>query len=169
MAGILKALSPLNEFSILFVLVLIFLVLILIIYIITLKSSQKRLERKLDTFMRGKDADSLEDLIRDNQEDIHSMKAELKSHKVELSSIRRQYSKTCSKMGVMKYNGFVGMGGKASFALCILDNSNSGIILNVIHSREGSYPYIKEVTNGICETAMSEEERAALEMAMRSK
>ena len=41
MAGILKALSPLNEFSILFVLVLIFLVLILIIYIITLKSSQK--------------------------------------------------------------------------------------------------------------------------------
>ena len=166
---VMNALSSLGEYQILIALVLFLLCIVLLILVIVLSVRQGHLDRKLDVFMRGKDADSLEDVIRDALEDLRSMKSEVKSHRTEITQIRRQYLKTCSKMGVIKYNGFVGMGGKASFALCILDNSNTGIILNVIHSREGSYPYIKEVTNGVCETAMSEEERTALEMAMRSK
>ena len=143
-------------------------ILLFILFIVTIVQNRK-MSRKLDIFMRGSDAESLEDIIRRNMIEIDAMKRELKSHKIDLATLHRVTGKSCSKMGIIKYNGFVGMGGKASFALTLLDNSDSGIILNVIHSRDGAYPYVKEVTRGICETSMSEEEKASLEMAMRTR
>ncbi|MBR0401724.1 MAG: DUF4446 family protein [Lachnospiraceae bacterium] len=53
-----------------------------------------------------------------------------------------------------------------SFALVLLDERNDGFILNVIHAREGSYPYIKRVINGEPEMDLSREEVRALESAM---
>ena len=164
-----EILNILNNYSILIALLLTVLVIILLIWIIILNRNERKLARKLDIFMRGRDAASLEDIIRRCLNDISVLKSETKSNKADLSALRRQYGRSCSRMGVIRYNGFVGMGGKASFAICLLDNNNSGVILNVIHSREGSYPYLKEVTNGVCETNMSEEERSALEMAMRMR
>ena len=158
-----------DNFSVLIVLLLLFVLIALLVCVIMLQKNQTKLERKLDVFMRGKDATSLEDITRRALQDIRELKAETKSNKADMNSLRRQYSRSCSKLGVVKYNGFVGMGGKASFALCVLDNTNTGVIINVIHSRDGSYPYIKEVTNGVCETNMSEEERSALEMAIRTR
>lgn len=154
--------------AILFIILFALVILLFILFIVVLVQNRK-MKRKLDIFMRGSDAESLEDIIRRNMVEIDAMKRELKSHKIDLSSLHRVTGKSCSKMGIIKYNGFVGMGGKASFALTLLDSSDSGIILNVIHSRDGAYPYVKEVTRGICETSMSAEEKASLEMAMRSR
>ena len=164
-----NVIKVLNNFSPLITLLLLLVLIALLVWVILLKRDQKKLERKLDIFMRGKDATSLEDITRRALQDIRDLRTEAKSNKAEINALRRQYSRSCSKLGVVKYNGFVGMGGKASFALCVLDNTNTGVIINVIHSRDGSYPYIKEVTNGVCETNMSEEERSALEMAIRTR
>ena len=47
-----------------------------------------------------------------------------------------------------KYDAFHEMGGDLSFALTMLDENNTGWILNAMHSREGCYTYIKEVIKG---------------------
>ncbi|MCQ4833339.1 DUF4446 family protein, partial [Hungatella sp. SL.1.14] len=70
------------------------------------------------------------------------------------------------KFGLVKYNAFKGMGGNLSFAMALLDYTNTGFVLNSVHSREGCYVYIKEVERGETDVLLGSEERDALEQAL---
>ena len=48
----------------------------------------------------------------------------------------------------------------------LLNEKNSGFILNSVHSTEGCYTYIKEIKSGSCEIDLSNEEKKALSQAM---
>lgn len=50
----------------------------------------------------------------------------------------------------------------------MLDDSNTGFILNTMHGRDSSYTYIKEITKGESYATLGEEEKEALEKAMNS-
>ena len=58
------------------------------------------------------------------------------------------------------------MGGNLSFVIAMLDNNNSGFVLDVVHSREGCYIYLKEVEEGATEVLLGGEEQEALEQAL---
>ena len=58
------------------------------------------------------------------------------------------------------------MGGKVSFALALLDYTNTGIILNCMHSASGCFLYIKEVEAGTTDVQLGAEEKGALERAL---
>ena len=61
---------------------------------------------------------------------------------------------------------FEGMGGKMSFAMTMLDYTNSGIVLNCMHAREGCFLYVKEVDAGSTDTPLGAEEKESLERAL---
>ena len=73
---------------------------------------------------------------------------------------------TFHKLGIVKYDAFQQMGGKLSFCLCMLDEENSGFMLNSVHSTEGCYTYTKEIINGKAMIDLGKEEEAALKMAV---
>ena len=73
---------------------------------------------------------------------------------------------TLNKTAIVKYDAFKEMGGKLSFALAMLDQENSGFVLNAIHSREGCYIYMKEVDRGQTDVVLGNEEQEALEQAL---
>lgn len=58
------------------------------------------------------------------------------------------------------------MGGQLSFSIVLLNENNSGFIINSVHSTEGCYSYSKEIENGQCSILLGEEEKQALDMAM---
>ena len=58
------------------------------------------------------------------------------------------------------------MGGNLSFALALLDYTNTGFVLNSVHSREGCYLYLKDVERGETEVLLGAEEQEALEQAL---
>ena len=70
--------------------------------------------------------------------------------------------------GVVKYDAFKELGGQLSFAYALLNDSNTGFVMNCIHSREGSYTYIKDIVRGECELPLSEEEAEAVKNAIAS-
>ena len=74
--------------------------------------------------------------------------------------------KSFQKYGLVKYNAFKGMGGNLSFAFAMLDYTNSGFVLNCVHSREGCYLYIKVVDMGQTDIVLGNEEQEALEQAL---
>ena len=59
------------------------------------------------------------------------------------------------------------MGGKLSFALVLLDENNDGFILNSVHSSDGCYSYTKRIINGDSQIILSNEEKVAVERAIR--
>ena len=117
-----------------------------------------RLYRRYDYFMRGKDAESMEEIILNLSDEIKELKSQDRANK----DVKGSYQ----KFGMVKYNAFKGMGGNLSFAFAMLDQNNTGFILNSVHSREGCYLYIKDIEKGETETLLGSEEKEALERAL---
>ncbi len=140
-------------------------ILLLIVVIICLVQMRK-LYRRYDYFMRGKDAETLEEIIMGQMEDITQLKAEDRANKDSLRNTNKNYRSAIQKFGLVKYNAFKGMGGNLSFAMALLDYTNSGFVLNSVHSREGCYVYIKEVERGETDVLLGSEETDALEKAL---
>ena len=137
------------------------LLLILLIYL-----KYRRLYRAYDFFMRGKDAETLENTIIALGEEIRDLKAEDRANKDAIRVLNKNQRSSLQKFGIVRYNAFKEMGGNMSFALAELDYTNSGFIINTVHSREGCYLYIKTVDCGQTEVLLSAEEKEALEKAL---
>ena len=126
----------------------------------------RSLFRAYDIFMRGKTAESLEDNIVRIVEEIKSIKAEDRDNKEAIRKINSNQRASFQKLGVVKYNAFNGMGGNLSFAIAILDYTNTGFVFNSVHSREGCFNYIKLVDRGQTDVLLGSEEKEALEQAL---
>lgn len=140
----------------------------LILLVMTIMSvvQIRKLYRRYDVFMRGKDAETLEGTIIGIIEEMKDMKFDDKSNKDDIRLLTRNMRGTFQKFGLVKYNAFKGMGGNLSFTFALLDMNNTGFILNSVHSREGCYLYIKVVERGETEVLLGSEEKEALEQAL---
>lgn len=145
------------------------LTILLMIVIIICILNMRKLYRKYDTFMRGRDAESMEDLIIKQIDDITELKSQDRANKDIIRTINKNSRASFQKFGMIKYNAFKGMGGNLSFAIAMLDYTNTGFVLNAVHSREGCYLYLKEVDRGQTEVLLGEEEKEALEQALGYK
>ena len=126
------------------------LTLILLIIVIICLIQMRRLYRRYDYFMRGKDAETLEEIIMEQMGDIEALKAEDRANKDSIRNTNKNYRSAFQKFGLVKYNAFKGMGGN----------------LSSVHSREGCYVYIKEVERGETDVLLGSEEKDALEQAL---
>ena len=116
--------------------------------------------------MRGKDAESMEEMIINQMTEIIELKSQDRANKDSIRTANRNSRAAFQKLGIVRYNAFKGMGGNLSFALALLDYTNTGFVLNSVHSREGCYLYIKDVDRAQTETALGNEEKMALEQAL---
>ena len=142
------------------------LILILIIMVIVQGVKLSKLSKKYKKFMSGKNAKSLEKDIIGLYEDNRFIKASTEKNKSDIRFLYKKLASTFQKVGIVKYDAFNQMGGQLSFSLALLDENNSGFILNCVHSTEGCYSYTKEIRNGSCDISLGEEEREALNIAM---
>ena len=139
---ILKALGIDPALIFLFLLVLI--VILFVLYVnVTMKYN--RLKSSYTTFMRGKDGKTLEESMMSGFSDVEAILKYTKQNRTDIQKLNKKMEKSYQKVGIVKYDAFNEMGGKLSFALAMLDNNNTGWILNAMHSREGCYTYVKEL------------------------
>jgi hypothetical protein len=127
------------------------------------------LKKKYRKFMEGSNAESLEELIQTEVAEIKKLQEKDVSIEDDLKKMNQVISGCYQKTGIVKYDALTGMGGQVSFALALLDLKNDGIVINSIHTREGSYLYMKEIHDGKCEILLGKEEQRALEKAMNLK
>ena len=72
------------------------------------------------------------------------------------------------KVGLIRFIPCRDTGRDQSFALCLLDGNNSGLILTAVHGREGTRIYAKSIEYGHSQGALSAEEKRAFSEAKRS-
>lgn len=145
------------------------LTLILLIVVIICIFKIRKLYRRYDIFMRGKDAETLEDIIIKQIDDIAELRSQDRANKDAIRTANKNSRAAFQKFGMVKYNAFKGMGGNLSFALALLDYTNSGFVINSVHSREGCFLYLKEVDRGQTDVILGSEEKEALEQALGYK
>lgn len=145
---------------------LLILILVLFVLLIVFIAEETKLRKKYQKFMKGKDAMSLEKEIIGLYEDNKFLKQMVETNKRDIRQLNKDLSRAFQKIGLVKYDAYQQMGGLLSFSLAILDEDDSGFILNSVHSAEGCYSYTKEIKNGTCSIELGNEEKMALEQAM---
>ena len=124
------------------------------------------LNRRYEMFMTGKDAESLEDYFSVLQQDIDDLVIDNKKNKENIRKLNRITKRTFQKMGFYKYDAFEEKTGKRSFAMALLDFTNTGFVITCQSLGDGTIIFIKEVEVGTTSTKLGPEEEKALEIAM---
>ena len=124
------------------------------------------LSRRYEIFMSGKDAESLEDFFLDVQENLGHVIEETKKNKDNIKTLNRVMKRSYQKYGIYKYDAFEEKTGKRSFAIALLDFTNTGFVLTFQNIGESTLVYLKEVEVGNTRAKLGEEEEKALEIAM---
>lgn len=140
-------------------------VLLLILCIISIIQNLK-LKRKYNFFMQGEKNINIEEVLTNNINRIDELSSQYNTLQDYMQDLERVLRKCIRKVDMLRYNPFDEMGGDLCFAIALLDEENSGLILNGIHSRDGSYVYAKAVEKGISQYKLSEEEKKVLNQAM---
>ena len=118
--------------------------------------------------MSGKNAKTLEEVLVKRLNQVDALMEANKKNEADINQIFETLKGTFEKIGLVKYDAFNEMGGKLSFSLAMLNQKNDGFIINAMHSREGCYTYIKEIIDGNSIINLSDEEKEALEMAVKT-
>ena len=137
-----------------------------LLYMVRVSMKLTRFLKKYRVFMKGKDAVSLEKAFAQKFLEIDRIVEMSKVHANEIRRIKEIQSRTANKIGIVKYDAFPDVGGRLSFALAMLDESDSGFVLNAIHGRDGCYTYIKEIVKGESYIVLGQEEKEALRQAV---
>lgn len=145
-------------------------VMFLIFLFLHIKQNKKitKLMKRYEKFMKGKNAENLADAIEENFQQMDKLTLSHQRTELRVEEALHGITTTFHKLGIVKYDAFKEMGGNLSFALCILDDTNTGFILNTMHGRDSSYSYIKEIIKGEAYATLGEEEKEALDKAINS-
>ena len=143
-----------------------FFIIVLMILTIVLICSNRKLKKKYEKFMLGKNAATLEESIFELNENSKYLKEAVQDNKKNIRDLYKKHEKAFQKVGIIKYDAYQQMGGLLSFTIALLDENNDGFILNSVHSSDGCYSYTKEIRKGNCDIVLGNEEKIALEKAM---
>ena len=147
---------------------MVFSIILLILCIVALVKIGK-LNKKYEAFMRGKNAKSLEDTFLYRLEKVDDIEQLTDKMTRDIDVLNHKMRNAIQKVGLHKYDALEEMGGKLSYSVALLDERNNGCIINNVHSREGSYSYMKEIIDSNSMIALSPEEEEALQNALEKE
>jgi len=122
--------------------------------------------RRLVRDMEGK---SIQQVVEDLLGNMEFLSRRLGRLQVASDDLHRSLRGTLQCQGLVRYNADDNVGGELSFALALLDGDQDGVILTSIHTLEECRLYVRNVEHGACAHDLSEEEAAALDMALRRR
>lgn len=145
------------------ILVAVFSLLIAIISIILSLKTKKKYERLVMKLGNGQ---KLNEIIEEYISQVNELEKKDDQIIEYCNKINTEVNKSIKKIGFIKYNLYSNTKNDLSFALALLNNENTGIVINSIYSADNSNVYAKNIINGSYEGKLSEEEKQAIKIAM---
>ncbi len=127
-----------------------------------------QLQKKLRTFMTGKDGGSLEATLAWLTQKTASTDDTLSAHKEALELIDARVKRSIRGYSLVRYDAYESVGGEQSFASGLIDEHEDGYILSVITNRNHVGVYAKRINRGIPEVSLTSEETDALKKAKKT-
>ena len=145
------------------------LAIISIIFSVISYGRYRDLQTRYEIFMKGKDAETLEDFFVALQKDIDYLVDDNNKNKENIRKLNRITKRSIQKIGYHRYDAFEEKTGKRSFALALLDYTNSGFVVTCQNLGDGTIIFLKEIEVGTTRTKLGPEEEKALEIALGQK
>ena len=132
---------------------------------IYLSLNLRNIKKRTRSFFSGKEGKDLEEVIYTQIKNSDKINENINKIYKENIQIRENIQKCIQKVGVVRFNPFGEVGGNQSFAIALLDNSLSGVIILSLYSREGVKVYSKQIVEGKSEYKLTKEEEEAIRIA----
>ena len=104
-------------------------------------------------------AQDLEEQVRNLREAVRGLDGLLASYKVDLD-------RAFTHRAIVRYDAFRDIGGEQSASIALLDNTASGLVISMIHSRDYARIYVKQLRRSVPDRALSPEEVEVVEQAL---
>jgi uncharacterized protein YlxW (UPF0749 family) len=159
-----------KDYSAVIILGLMGLVLIMFIIMLVNNARISKLSRKYKKFMRGSKDKNIEELIMDLMAKADDAREEAREIKALYKDMDGRLNKCVQKVSIVRYKAFDDIGSAAlSFSIALLDAQDDGVIITGIYGRSECTTYAKPINKGIAKYDLSNEEKQALEDAMKRK
>lgn len=150
-----------------------FILVVALVFFMVLLSSQLiykvyKLNKRIDELLGNSRNMNLEGAIHDFYHEIKEAKQLFKRNDDFVHTIIDASDHFFCKMGLVHYNAFEDTGGETSYVLCLLNKEKDGVLMNSLHSRNGTRVYAKEIKKGHYKGNLSTEELEALNKALQS-
>ena len=155
-----------NAFEIIILIINIALIALYILNSIKLRKLRTNYSEFMTKLGKGNNIDEMLQKYVENVEEIKKENAEIERYCQKLDSDSKENLK---KIGLVRYNAYKDTGSNLSFALALLNEKDTGIVLNGIYGRDTSNIYAKPVVNGKSEYALSKEEEEAINQIVNNK
>ncbi len=157
------------EINILDVVMIVISLLILVLYVLN-SIKLTKLRKNYSTFMTkiGK-GENVYDMMQKYIQEVERISAENGEIEKYCEKIEDISKDNLKNIGLVRYNAYKDTGSDLSFALAILNDKNTGIVLNGIYGRDTSNIYAKPISEGKSTYALSKEEEQALNKAISNK
>lgn len=136
------------------------------ILIIRLTLAVNHMKRRYRKMMTGADGENLERMLIGHVNEVKTVIEEHQRLDEEYRRISDLLNMAVTRVGVVRFRAFENMGSDLSYAVALLNSHNDGVVLSSIFAREDSRSYMKPITDGKSEYALSKEEEEALRDAM---
>lgn len=144
------------------------LVLGLIVVVLILAILVVLLDRKVKRLLRGKNAQSLEQVILDLGRGITYLDKRQQASESHLANLETRLKGSVRGVGTIRFSSFERSGDGQSFAIALLSEEGDGVILSTLSMRERTSVFAKPIKRFVSEQTLMEEEKAALEHARQN-
>ena len=114
----------------------------------------------------GQDGEDLLAAVARQVEATERLRGKLNLVGRETAQLRQRVSNLVGTVGLTRYDACPEAGGHLSYSAAFLDEAGDGVVLSTINGRSETRSYAKPVRGGRSDHNLSEEERAAIAMAM---
>lgn len=125
-----------------------------------------RLRKKIALLFGGGGRDE-GDVMKNVVKRLYDAEERIKDMDPRLDAAEAIAKVSVSKVGFLRFNPFQDTGGDNSFSAAFLDQEDSGVIITSLYTRAGVRVYAKRIIRGASLHHLSEEEKRAIEEAMR--
>ena len=151
----------------LFLIMIFILNIILLIWSIISNIRIKNIHNKDKNFMEKLgDGKNIKEDLEKYMTRVSTTEEEIRKLSVYYKDLDKKTKKCLQKVGIVRYNAYKDTGSDLSFAVCLLDEKNNGVLFNGIYSRDMSNIYAKPIENGTSKYKITPEEQEAINRAI---
>lgn len=142
---------------------------LLLLYILNSIKLSKLRKNYSDFMSKIGKGENIDEILKKYIEKVDNIGLENKEIERYCDKLNNKVDQCIRKIGLVRYNAYKDTGSNLSFTLALLDEENTGIVLNGIYSRDTSNIYCKTVEKGSSSYALSKEEEEAILKAIQYK
>jgi hypothetical protein len=136
-------------------------------WLAVLQRSESRLRSRLRRILSDNGDTGLDEILAGQATRIEQLSGRVDALNALERELETAARRALQRVGVVRFNPFQDSGGDQSFAIALLDQGGSGVVVSSLHGRAETRIFAKQVTNGRSTHSLSDEEQQAIRAAQQ--